>query len=53
VILEPETCTIRHEKPICAEYTRRMEAAGMTARVDPWVVIVDPSTGKIVEPAKA
>jgi len=53
VVLEPATNTVRHENPVCAEFTRRMVASGLQATRAPWTVVVNPLTGEVKEPAKA
>lgn len=53
VVLHPEANIIRHENPMCDEFKRRVEAAGLKAKPDPWAVVVDPLSGTVKEPAKA
>lgn len=53
VLMDSATNTIRHEGPVCPEFLRRVEAAGLKANREPWAVVVDPLTGRVKEPAKA
>lgn len=53
VVMDSAANTIRHEAPNCAEFIRRVEAAGLKAIREPWAVVVDPITGKVKDPGKA
>lgn len=49
IVMDDDTCTVRHPSPICSFFTATAARFNMKPRIEKWTEVVDRNTGEVLD----